>query len=216
MKLYLSSFRLGNQPERLRQMAGTAKPAAVVLNACDGLDAAGRDLRLRQEIESLETLGFRAEELDLRQYAHERARAGALADVLSRYGLVWVRGGNVFALRRIMRISGFDGAIRPLLDERSIVYGGFSAAAAVAAPSLRGCETVDDPHDVPAGYPAEVIWEGLGLLPFAFVPHYRSDHPEADLVERFAEQLLDSHVPFVALRDGQVLTVDGDRFEILT
>lgn len=212
MKLYLSSFRLGNHGERLRDMAGTDRPAAVVLNACDGLDAEGRALRLRQEIESLESLGFRAEKLDLRQHQ----AADKLADVLAGYGLVWVRGGNVFTLRRIMRTSGFDDAIRSPLLTRSLVYGGFSAAGAVAAPSLRGCELVDDPDEVPPGYPAEVVWAGLGLLPFAFVPHYRSEHPEADLVERFTAHLIDSHVPFVALRDGEVLVVDGEHNEVLT
>lgn len=213
MRLYLSSFRLGNQPDRLREMAGTAKRAAVILNACDGLGEAARKLRLDQEIAALEELGFTAEEMDLRRHTG----AGAdLATTLSRYGLVWVRGGNSFVLRRIMRASGFDGAIRKLTDDDALVYGGFSAAGAVAAPSLRGAELVDDPGDVPAGYPAAIVWEGLGLLPVAFVPHHRSGHPESPLIDGYVDHLIEHHRPFIALRDGQVLTVEGRELTVLS
>ena len=45
---------------------------------------------------------------------------------------------NAFVLRRAMQLSGFDDIIVDLLDADAIVYGGFSAGAVVAAPSLEG------------------------------------------------------------------------------
>jgi dipeptidase E len=79
LRLYLSSYRLGNRPQRLMELvapaapAGAAKAAAVpkalvIANACDLLDQGERRLRVEREIVALEELGFSAEELDLRGY----------------------------------------------------------------------------------------------------------------------------------------------------
>lgn len=210
MRLYLSSFRLGNAPERLVALVGENRRAAVILNACDTMAAADRELRVRQEIAALEGLGLAAEEVDLRAYA---GAPGALAERLAGYGLVWVRGGNTFVLRRAMRQSGMDEVLRELLERDALVYGGFSAAAAVLGPSLRGVELVDDPA---AAGEAETDWESLGVLPYCVAPHYRSDHPESAAVEELIRYYIDHAMLFRALRDGQVIVVEGAREEVLS
>jgi dipeptidase E len=80
----------------------------------------------------------------------------------------------------------------------------------VLAPSLRGLEMVDDAAAVAQVYGCEPVWEGLGLIDEAIVPHYDSDHPEADAVGRLAQHYRDRAIPHRTLRDGQVLIVNGE------
>jgi len=64
---------------------------------------------------------------------------------------------------------------------------------------------------VPAGYDPELRWDGLGILPYCLLPHYKSDHPESAGIDQTLEYMVDHHLPFKALRDGEVLVKDGDR-----
>lgn len=204
MRLYLSSFRLGDHPERLVQLAGAGRQALAIANACDGFPAEERPGRVERELAALRGLGFAAEELDLRDYFGGRGRE-VLAERLSRAGLVWVRGGNAFVLLRAMRQSGFDGMITELLRKDALVYGGYSGGIAVLAPSLRGIELVNDANTVPEGYGPEVPWEGLGLVPYAIAPHYRSPHPSSPGIDAVVDYFTRNGVPFKALRDGEVI-----------
>lgn len=68
---------------------------------------------------------------------------------------------------------------------------------------------MDSPHQVAEGYGSEIIWDGLGLVDFSIVPHYRSDHPEAPAAELAAQYFTESRIPFRTLRDGDVLIQDG-------
>ena len=119
--------------------------------------------------------------------------------------MLWVRGGNTFVLLRALRQSGLDQILTRLLDEDALVYGGYSAGIAVLTPDVRGVELVDDPNDIPNLYDKEILWEGLGLIPLAVASHYRSAHPESEAVERQVQYYIDNHLPFIALRDGQVM-----------
>jgi dipeptidase E len=206
VRLYLSSFRFGDQPDTLVRLARAGRRAVVIMNALDNfLDARAEWLGI--QVDRLAALGFAPEELDLRDFF---GRPDALGERLARTDLVWACGGNAFILRRAMKQSGFDGAIRQRLADDAVVYAGFSAGAVVAAPSLRGLESIDDPHDAPPGYDATVRWDGLGLLPYAVIVHYRSDHSDAAGAEAQVARYEAEGVPFRALRDGQALVVDGD------
>lgn len=164
-----------------------------------------------REFEDLSSLGFDCTEIDLRTFFNTSI---TVAD-LTPYDLIWVRGGNVFNLRRAMRQSGFDSVITELLHNDAIVYGGYSAGGCVLAPSFEGYTIVDDPYDVPEGYDSEVPMEGLGLLPYAIEPHYKSDHPESRDIDKEVDFMEEHGIPYKTLKDGEVLVVDGDREEIL-
>ena len=185
----------------------------VVLNAKDGSSEASRTKSLAQEMRSLSDLGLEPTELDLRAFF---GQSGRLREVLAEVDLLWVRGGNAYVLRRAMRQSGLDELLPELLARDALVYGGFSAGACVLAPSMRGLETMDDPGVVPLGYDPAPMWEGLDLLPYAIAPHYRSDHPESEAVERLVRRFIDDHVLFRALHDGEAIVVDGERHEIVS
>jgi dipeptidase E len=86
----------------------------------------------------------------------------------------------------------------------------------VLAPSLRGLELCDPPRQVTEAWDAEPLWDGLGILDHAFVPHIDSPgHPETELCGRVAEHYRANGTLHRTLRDGQVLVVDGDRSDII-
>jgi dipeptidase E len=207
MRLYLSSFRLGKHPERLVAMVPPPGRVAVVCNAIDNEAPDVRAEKVAAELARLRDLGLDPSEVDLRGYDDPVAVRG----MLSSYDAVWVRGGNVFVLRAALRRSGADRVIAELLREDAIVYAGYSAGACVLAPSLRGLELCDDASAV-----AEVTWEGLGILDHAFVPHLNSPgHPETELLEKLSASYDADGTPYVGLRDGQAIVVDGAFREVV-
>ncbi len=211
MRLYLSSYRLGDRAGALLALVGTGSRAAVISNARDGIPAAARE-QYREELydpcRELAALGISASEVDLRDFFVQKE---GLSKELLRYDLVWVIGGNAFTLRRAMKQSGFDTVITQMLDHDDIAYGGFSAGAVVAGPSLDGFEIMDDPGELPVGYGNEPVREGLNLIDFAIIPHYRSNHPEAGAAARCARHFARNKRSFRVLRDGEAIVWTGAR-----
>ncbi len=210
MRLYLSSFRLGAHPQALVELVrrDTSRPTvAVIANSMDGSDPEQRRRAVSAELDAISGLGLAAHELDLRDYQRggtelERELVGCAA--------VWVRGGNAFTLRYAMKASGADGLIARLIAEDAFVYAGYSAGPCVLAPSLRGLELCDDADEVLRIYGVPPVFDGLGVLDRAFVPHLDSPgHPETELLGAVAERYRRDAVPFWGLRDGQALVVDG-------
>lgn len=208
MRLYLSSFRLGHSTDQLLRLMNGRRRTCVISNALDlfSKEERARSTAAFDQLRAFADLGLEASELDLREFF--KNPEGLLAR-LAGFDLVWLRGGNAFVLRRAMVLSGFDHAVRLLLSQDAIVYGGFSAGAVVATPTLRGIELIDPPNNVPVGYEHETIWEGLGLVGFSIVPHFRSSHPEAPLAERAVRFFQTHGMPFHAMIDGEVLVMDG-------
>jgi dipeptidase E len=73
----------------------------------------------------------------------------------------------------------------------------------------------DNPEDLPPGYDPEIVWDGLGFVPFAIVVHFTSDPPEAKLIDEEIAFYEKNGIPYRTLRDGQVLVVNGDRQQIV-
>jgi dipeptidase E len=206
VKLYLSSFRLGQDRDALRDLVARTGRAALVFNACDVFG----DNRLRnlpREAQEIASLGFECEELDLRAYF---ADFEGLRQRLATYDLIWVVGGNSFVLARAMTQSRFGQAAFEPLDDGRLVYAGYSAGICVTAPDLEGIGLMDEPDALPDGYPKDVRATTLGWVPWRIVPHWRSEHPEAPLADLAVEYLLTNGLPFRTLRDGQAIVVDGD------
>lgn len=210
MRLYLSSYRLGSHEDRLLELLQGGRRAAIIENALDYFpDEARRRYQatVYDPKEEFSDLGIEAETLDLRQYFGD---PDGLDSVLRKFDLVWVLGGNAFLLRRAMKQSGFDRVIPRLLGDDAIVYGGFSAGAVVMAQTLRGIDLMDDPEQLAADYDPEIIWEGLDILDFSIVPHYRSDHSERETAENAVHFFEQNAMPFRAISDGEVIIVqDG-------
>ncbi len=158
-------------------------------------------------MEQLEPLGCVCEHLDLRHYF---GKPDALETRMHDFGLVWIAGGNCFVLKRAFEQSGFDRVIAGMLQRDEIVYGGFSAAIMVLMPTMAGIDLCDDSTIVPPGYKSEVDWSGLGLIDYSVVPHYRSDHPEAAVMEDVVRYLEAHGMKYRTLRDGEaIVVIDG-------
>lgn len=213
MRLYLSSFRNGNKPEELLKLLGKGRRTALINNAQDFLLPPDRSSRRDEEIDRLKSIGLDPIEIDLRLYF---GKPQGLKEELADFDLIWVRGGNAFVLRRAFKQSGADKAVAELLTEDRIVYGGYSAGIDMLTPSLHGAELVDEPDIVPSGYRPDIIWDCLGLVPYAIAPHYKSDHPESAAIDESIEYLIDNHIPFIALRDGEAIVTNGKNQEVVS
>lgn len=181
MKLFLSSYQIGNYPDKLTEIIGSNRRAALIMNATDSFGDEKRPFYVSKYQSQFKDLGIDLEELDLRNFF---SRKDQLEKKLSEFGLIWAAGGNTFSLRWAMSLSGFDKVLPNLLNQTDIVYGGFSAGACVLSPTLKGTHLVDDPQKIPTN---ELQWEGLGLIDFCIVPHFRSNHPESAVIENVVD-----------------------------
>ncbi len=206
MRLYLSSFDIGNQSDKLVELVSGGKKVVIIVNALDHKSEV-RERFLKEQTQKLKNLGFDVEELDLRNYFN---KANDLADFLKDKYMVWVNGGNTFILRRAMKQSGFDKIITDLLKEDKIVYAGFSAGCVVLHKDLHGLDITDNPNNVPEGYNEAVIWDGLGLIDFSIAVHYQSDHAETKLTDKEIEYYKEKNIPYETLKDGQVIFINGE------
>ena len=205
MKLYLSSYKLGNEVERLKELLPANKKVAFIPNALDfAVDLARRAQSEQGDIEQLEKLGLTVERIDLREYF---GQAGVLREKINECGLCWVRGGNVFVLRQAMKLSGFDEIIKSKVTDSNFLYGAYSAGVCVLAPTLHGYELVDDSKVTPYGdLPLE--WNGLNLIDYAVLPHFQSEHEESEQVTLAVEYMKENRLPYKTLRDGEVIIIE--------
>lgn len=213
MRLYLSSYGLGNKPEEMLPLIGNNKRVAIIMNAQDAKAPDRRSERLQQEIDGLAALGLVPEEFDLRDYFDDQDN---LTAVVKQFGYIWVRGGNVFLLRRAFKQSGFDQLLTQLLQDDQVAYGGFSAGVCVLAPSLHGIELVDPTDELAEGYDSDIVWEGLGILEYAVAPHYKSDHPESADIDKCVAYLKEKQIPYKTLRDGEAIVINGNSEKLVS
>jgi dipeptidase E len=203
VKFYLSSFKFGDKSDELAQLAPGTE-IAIIPNA---LDFRPRDdettiRSIKSKIERLDDLGLDAEVIDLRDFFDDKA---SLKTATEPKGAVFVLGGNVFVLRQAMFLSGLDDVIIRQATNPDFLYSGYSAAGCVLAPSLKPYAVVGDPTIMPYEQLDHTIWEGLGLVDFAFMPHWRSDHPESKAIERGIEYCKQHGMKYEAIEDGRVL-----------
>lgn len=188
MRIYLSAYRLGPHAEALHLSGGKA---LISFNALDEFDQ--RLLTWDREADDLRTLGYRSEELDLREYWGKNPET--LADRLAAFDLLWVVGGNSFVLARAATAAGLATAF---IRSPSITYAGYSAGACLTSIDLAGIDLMDDPSTLPAGYLEAMPAQTLNLTGTRVVPHAGSAEATAA-----AGHLRGRGHEFVELADGE-------------
>ena len=179
------------------------RKTAYISNALDDWDAPEKRKEHETiDIAQLNTVGLRAELLDLRKYFNKKEE---LRKKLDEYGAVWVSGGNTFVLRQAMKLSGFDEILKNLV-KTDMLYGGYSAGICVLSPSLNGIELVDNPKAKPYKN-SKLLMDGLGILEYSIVPHYKSDHPESEAMSKEVDYYKRKKIPFQTLIDGEVIII---------
>jgi len=208
MKYYLSSFKLGDETDKLKALIkSTNGKFAYISNALDftGADSNRRKKHEISDMNELAALGAEVELLDLREYF---GRKDALSDKLRTLGGVYISGGNTFILRQAMKLSGLDELVLEMDKRDDFVYAGYSAAVCVLTPTLKAYAITDDPTDFPYRDLTEQVWEGLGVLEYVIEPHYDSDHPESESTSKEIKWCIDNKILFKAYRDGEVLIIE--------
>ena len=180
MRLYLSSYQLGDHPEVFTGMVRGPRRGWVIMNAFDGAHPEVRRLETERQMVNLEGIGLAARELDLREHD-----AGSLSVKFGRPDFLWVRGGNVFMLRAALARSGADALIADRLRADELVYAGFSAGYA-SSPRACGASKSVTQRRMPCPC--------MG----------------SEALTRVAAAYLQERRPFWALRDGQALVVNGN------
>ncbi|MDH3404933.1 MAG: dipeptidase PepE [Acidobacteriota bacterium] len=124
---------------------------------------------------------------------------------------LFIGGGNTFRLLRDLHALDLVAPIR----RRALAgmpYMGTSAGSNVACPTLR--TTNDMPIVAPPSF------EALRLVPFQINPHYVDPEPGSTHMgetrdQRLAEYHEENDLDVVALREGSMLRVRGDRMTLL-
>ena len=150
-------------------------------------------------------MGLEVEKLDLRDYFNQGDR---LKKDIKKYGVIWVRGGNVFVLRQAMKLSGLDNLlINYTRIRQNLLYGGYSAGICVLGPTLRGLELVDSLLYKPYQQLLQTIWQGLGIINYTIIPHCKSNHPESATIDSVVAYYKSHKLPFKTLKDGEVIII---------
>jgi dipeptidase E len=207
MKLFLSSLAItSTQAVELRRLAGKSEELKIALieNAADTYGSPEPEW-LTQNRESITSHGFDVEIIDLKGYKDKNSE---LLAKLSSKNVIWCGGGNSFYLRWILKDTGVDVMISRLVQE-GVIYGGGSAGAIVAGPTLKHFDEADDPEDAP-----EAIYDGLGLTKLVVVPHF-DNTKFAHIIKGINKKLQDDGFNTVPLNDSQALVVNGEQTKVV-
>lgn len=205
MLLYLSSYKLGNKTIHLKEwLKENSNKILLIPNARDAKvqDDIEKE-KLKQNIKMLEDVGFDVTILDLKKYFNHSEN---LYEKLREYKAFCVIGGNVFVLRQAMKLSGFDKYLRDNSTNINLLYIGYSAGSCVLSKDLDGLQLVDEP--INPYNESNVIYEGVGLLNYCIVPHYKSNHKESQLIDKVVEYMEENNRDYKPLSDGEVIIED--------
>lgn len=210
MRLFLSSENLGKYPDIFIGMTGKRKSVLYIGNAKDYYNKPERVAKVAEHREQFESLGLKFTELNLRDYFDKKLPL----TLLDGFDMVWCSGGNTFLLRAALLHSGFDKILVKKIQSDEIAYGGSSAGAILAGPTLRGSQHGDDTQAVLSIYGVDIEWSGLELVSVVCVPHCESDW-FGESAQKMIVELEKNKTPHVALKDGQVYLVNNDDGRLL-
>lgn len=202
MKLYLSSYKLGNDTSYLKDWIKENDNKILMISNSRDYKVFGEEEKdkLKYNVKILEDVGFKVTLLDLRNYFYDNEK---LVDDIKNYNAIYVRGGNVFVLRKAMGLSGFDKYLIDNRENDNILYIGESAGTCVLGKTLRGLDILDEPVNV---YNNDLVtYEGIGLLDFTPVPHYKSEYVGVKMVDDTVKYMEKNNIKYKTIKDGEVI-----------
>lgn len=197
MKLFLSSISVQSQnKQKFLELFGPKEPKDIKVGVItNGGDTYAEDKRawMERDHKLLKETGAQIVLLDLRKIKN-------IKDELSKYDCVWIGGGNVFYLRYILAKTGADEIIIELVKSGT-VYGGDSAGAIIAGPTINYFQPADSPEKSP-----KIILDGLNLLDVVVVPH--ADHSKyAPIMKDIKINLTEAGYKTKSLNDSDSLVI---------
>ena len=208
MKLYLSSYKVGNKTEELRKwITEHGNKICLIPNSRDIYpDGERKSNGIQADVNELTNLGFNVTIISLKDYFENRE---GLLSRLKEFNAFYVIGGNTFTLRQAMYLSGFDKYLKTIEDDPNYLYAGYSAGICVLAKDMHGLEGCDDPNINPYGI--DTMWNGLGYFDYIFLPHYKSNHKETKLIDDCVEYCNKHNIRYKTLRDGDVIIQEVEK-----
>jgi dipeptidase E len=201
VKLFLSSQAISKEqaPYFLDLVAKPAKSIrlAVIENAAD-VETGSKAWLLRNR-HMIESHGFEVEYVDVRKYAQD---VEALRAKFAAKDVLWFGGGNTFYLRWLLRNTGVESIVKELV-QAGTVYGGGSAGAIIAGPTLHFFEAADEPQASPG-----IVYEGFSFTNKVVVPHI-DNKKYAPIMHEVNDKLKADGYQTVPLADAQALVIDG-------
>lgn len=206
MKFYLSSYKVGDKAEELKKwITEHNNKICLIPNSRDIYPESERKTSgIKADVDELTELGFDVTIISLKDYFNNKEK---LIDDLKEFNAFYVIGGNTFALRQAMFLSGFDKYLESIKNNPNYLYAGYSAGICVLAEDLHGLDVCDDPNINPYGI--DTIWKGLGYFDYIFLPHYKSNHKETKLIDDSVEYCKKNDIKYKALRDGEVIILEN-------
>lgn len=202
MKLYLSSYKVGDRVDELKKwIKEHGNKICLIPNSRDVYPESERKTNgIQADVEELTNLGFDVTVISLKDYFSNKEE---LIERLKEFKAFYVIGGNTFALRQAMYLSGFDEYLKRIENNPDYLYAGYSAGICVLAKDFHGLDVCDDPSINPYGI--DTMWDGLGYFDYIFLPHYKSNHKETELIDLSVEYCDKHNIKYKTLRDGEVI-----------
>lgn len=108
-----------------------------------------------------------------------------------------------------MNLSGLDEFLKEKLSNDEFLYIGYSAGSCVLSPSLSELDIVDEPISFYKN--SNIIYDGLGILDYLIIPHYKSTYHKSHLIDEIVAQCQNKNINFKTLKDGEVITIKLNR-----
>ena len=201
MKLYLSSYLIPD-PKAFADFVGkdlSSIKVGLVSNAKDYKSPSDR-LESVQKVLGYFSALCQVEEIDLLKYP----RGENLLDKFKEFDVIWLVGGNTYSLRWAIEQSSGKDVLKQAL-ESGVIYGGDSAGAIIAGPTLKHFEKADDPTQAP-----EALYDGLGFVDVVVLPHWDSEaFHEIFVVAK--EKLNAENYKTIELPDSGYVLVEDDK-----
>ncbi len=200
MILYLSSQKFGDNDTFLKEWIN--KHNSKILLIFNALDAKGKEKianNVKEDISLLQQIGFEVNVVDLKDYFD---KYDDLKQMCKKYNTLCVMGGNVFVLREAMKHSGFDIFLKEISNYDNYLYIGYSAGSCVLSKRLDIFKNVDDPIDF--YNKDEIIYDGINLIDYVFIPHYKSNYHKAYLIDEVVELCKKENIKYKTFSDGNV------------
>lgn len=201
MLLYLSSQKFGRDVTVLKNWI--EKHNNKILLIFNALDAKGQEKinnNIEEDTNLLKEIGFNVKLVDLKEYFGNYKK---LKKDLVQYNACCIMGGNVFVLRQAMKYSGFDIFLNEVSENKDFLYIGYSAGSSILSNDLKVFDVVDEP--IKFYDKNEIIYNGINLINYIFIPHYKSNYHKVKLIDDVVEKCKNQSIKFVAVKDGEVI-----------
>lgn len=191
------------------QLVGKDKPEdikiALIENAADVYDEGSKDWMYDNRT-SIQAHKFQVDLVDLESY--RRGEQKGLLARLERADVIWLGGGNTYYLRWILKETRADSILSGLVTQGK-VYGGGSAGAIVAGPTIDHFQPADDPSKAP-----QELHDGLKLTENVIIPHWANEK-YGNIMQDIKIKLEAEGYKAIEINDNQAVVIDGNDVKIV-